>query len=179
MLLCLNSGNLLAYVSSDLGTNFTSQLTREFEKRMRSSPRFISPWHPSSIGLAERAVGNVKTIVSKLAMGHPKQWHIYLLMVMWRLREVPNESTGLAPWTLVMGHLPRGLLSFLKDSWCGDENLPVSFGKMRLNIYMNSTRNWKSQKLMPRLMLNESKIDTLRITICSVVTSILISENKF
>jgi len=64
-----------------------------------------------------------------LAMDHPKQWHTYLPMVMWCSREVPNESTGLAPWTLVMGHLPRGPLSFLKDSWCGDENLPVSLSK--------------------------------------------------
>ena len=39
-----------SYVSSDLGTNFTSQLTREFEKRMGCSPRFSSPWHPSSTG---------------------------------------------------------------------------------------------------------------------------------
>ena len=127
MLLCLNSGNLLAYVSSDLGTNFTSQLTREFEKRMLCFPRFNSPWHPSSTALAERAVGNVKTVVSKLAMDHPKQWHTYLPMVMWCLREVLNESTGLAPWTLVMDHLPRGPLSILKDSWCGDENLPCQF----------------------------------------------------
>jgi len=28
-----------------------------------------------------------------------------------------------------MGHLPRGLLSILKESWCGKEKLPVSFGK--------------------------------------------------
>jgi len=118
-----------SYVTSDLGTNFTSQLTREFEKRMGCSPRFHSPWHPFSTGLAERAVGNVKTIVAKLAMDQPKQWHTYLPMVMWCLREVPNESTGLGPWTLVMGHLPRGPLSIPKDSWCGDENLPVSFSK--------------------------------------------------
>jgi len=118
-----------SYVSSDFGTNFTSQLTREFEKRMGCSPRFNSPWHPSSTGLAERAVGNVKTIVSKLAMDHPKQWHTYLPATMWCLRESPNESTGLSPWTLVMGLLPRGPLSIIKDSWCGDENLPVSFGK--------------------------------------------------
>ena len=53
-------------------------------------------------------------IVSKLAMDHPKQWHTYLPMVMWCIREVPNETTGVAPWTLVMGHLPRGRLAILK-----------------------------------------------------------------
>ena len=40
-----------------------------------------------------------------------------------------KRETGVAPWTLVMGHLPRGPLAILKESWCGDEHLPVSFGK--------------------------------------------------
>jgi len=31
------------HVSSDLGTNYTSQLTREFEKRIGCTPRFNSP----------------------------------------------------------------------------------------------------------------------------------------
>ena len=64
-----------SYVSSDLGTNFTSQLTKEFERRMGCSPRFNSPYHPSSTGLAERAVGNVKAIIGKLAIEHPRDWH--------------------------------------------------------------------------------------------------------
>jgi len=85
-------------------------------------PRFNSPYHPQSIELAERALGSVKNIVSKLAMDHPKQWHTYLPMVMCCLREVPNETTGVAPWTLVMGPL-----AILKDSWC-DQDLPISFG---------------------------------------------------
>ena len=36
---------------------------------------------------------------------------------------------GVAPWTLVFGFLPRGPLAILKDSWCGEEDLPVNFGK--------------------------------------------------
>jgi len=116
-----------SYISSDLGTNFTARLTQEFEKRMGCVPRFNSPYHPQSTGLAERAVGNVKNIVSKLAMDHPKQWHTYLPMVMWYLREVPNETTGVAPWTLAREHLPSGPLTLLKDSWCNME-LPISFG---------------------------------------------------
>ena len=71
-----------SYISSDLGTNFAAQFTKEFEKRTGCVPRFNSTYHPQSTGLAERAVGNVKNIVSKLTMDHPKQWHTYLPMVM-------------------------------------------------------------------------------------------------
>lgn len=120
-----------SYLSSDLGTNFTSRLTKEFEKRLGCSPRYNSPFHPNSTGLAERSVGNVKTIVSKLAMDKPNQWDRYVPSVMWALREAVNATTGLSPWELVFGHTPRGPLNILKNHWLGNEKLPgfVSFGK--------------------------------------------------
>ena len=55
-------------------------------------------------------------LIGKLAVEHPRDWHNVLPMVMWCLREVENETTGVAPWTLVMGHLPRGPLTILKES---------------------------------------------------------------
>jgi len=98
-----------AHISSELDTNFTSRMTREFEKRLGCPPRFNSPYHPSSTGLAERAVGNVKTIVSILAMDHPKQWYTHLPMVKWCLREVPNEITGVPPYVLRWEIYPEDL----------------------------------------------------------------------
>ena len=121
-------------MSSDLGTNFTSQLTKEFEKRFGCSPRFNCPFHLSSTGLAERGVGNVKPIISKLATDHPKQWHKYVPTAMWCLRETINETNGVAPW--IFGFLPRGPLAILKDSWCG-ENLPVNLVRMQPHIYVS------------------------------------------
>jgi len=119
-----------SFMSSDLGTNFTSQLTHEFEKRLGCTPRFNSPWHPNSTGLVERAVGSIKSIVSKLAMDHPRQWYAYVSSVMWVLRESSNSTTGVLPWLLVMGNLPKGPVAISKDSWANDEDdLPISFGK--------------------------------------------------
>ena len=116
-------------ISTDLGRNLCCQLMRELQKQMGCTPRFNSPMHPQSTGLAERGVGNVKSIIGKLALEHPTQWHRYLPSVLWALREAVNVTTGLAPWTLVFGRLPRGPLSILKNHWLGTENLPVSFGK--------------------------------------------------
>ncbi|GFX67916.1 retrovirus-related Pol polyprotein from transposon opus [Trichonephila clavipes] len=40
-------------VASDNGTNFVAELTKEFEKRIGSSPRFSTPGYPQSNGLVE------------------------------------------------------------------------------------------------------------------------------
>jgi len=118
-----------SHLSSDLGTNFTSQLTRELEKQMGCSPRFNSPFHPNATGLVERAVGNIKSIVGKLASEKPNQWHRFLPSVLWALREAKNITTGVSPWSLVFGRVPSGPLTILKNHWVGTQKLPVSFGK--------------------------------------------------
>jgi ribosomal protein L21E len=116
-------------ISSDQGSNFTAQLTREFMKRLGVSPRFNTPGHPQASGLFERLVQSTKNIVSKLARNSPRSWHKYVNCAMWALREVPNETTGVAPFMLVFGHLPKGPLAILKEHWSGETDLPLDFGK--------------------------------------------------
>jgi len=70
----------------------------------------------------------VKTIVGILDLDHPNQFQDFLSGVLWCLREAVNSTTGLSPWTLVLGRVSRGLLSILKNHWVGTE-LPVSFVK--------------------------------------------------
>jgi len=43
-------------ISSDQGSNYTAQLTREFLKRLSVSPRFNTPGRPQAAGLCERLV---------------------------------------------------------------------------------------------------------------------------
>ena len=81
--------------SSDDGSNFCAKLTAEFMKRMSC---FSTPGHPQACGLVERCVGTIKITVSKLACDHSKQRWRYLPYVLWAYREVPNETTGQAPY---------------------------------------------------------------------------------
>ena len=46
----------------------------------------------------------------------------------WAIREVPNVTTGIAPFMMVYGRIPRGPLAILKESWTGDINLPPQGG---------------------------------------------------
>lgn len=100
-------GTSVTNVSSDNASNFTAQLTAEFMKRVVISRRFHTPGYAASTGLVERAVHSVKNTISKVACENPEKWTSYLPFVMWALREVPNETTGVPPYLLVYGRLPR------------------------------------------------------------------------
>ena len=57
----------------------------------------------------------------------PMPKHKHLQFIMWALREMPSELTGVPPCVLAMGTLPRGPLAVLRESWMGD--LPPNLGK--------------------------------------------------
>jgi len=88
-------------IQSDCGTNFTSKLTRTFLQMLGCSPRFNVPGRPQQSGLVERLIGTLKNMISKVAADHPKSSTTYLGYVLWALREVPNETTGVPPWMIV------------------------------------------------------------------------------
>ena len=40
-----------------------------------------------------------------------------------------DETTGVLPYLLVYGKIPRGPLAILRETWMGQHDLPVSLGK--------------------------------------------------
>jgi len=103
-------------VTSDNAGNFTAELTREFLKRVSCSPIYCTPRHPEANSV-ERTIGTIKAMISKVAEQHPRTWHRYIGMILFALRESVNETTGVAPYTLVYGRLPVGHYLFSKT--CG------------------------------------------------------------
>ena len=127
-------------ISSDCGTNFTSQLTQGMLKKMGCSPRFNTPGHPEASGVVERCNRTLKTMIYKLAWEQPRSWHRVLPYVLWSLRERPSSTTHVSPYTLLYGTLPRGPLSVIKESWGGEQELPLNVGK-RPEEYLKTLRN--------------------------------------
>ncbi|GBO37505.1 hypothetical protein AVEN_113961-1 [Araneus ventricosus] len=44
----------------------------------------------------------------------PRSWHTKIPFVLWAYREVPNSTTGVAPFQLLYGRKPEGPLTILK-----------------------------------------------------------------
>jgi len=104
-------------IVSDRGSNFCSQLTKEFLSRLGVAPRFNSPLHPTASGVIERFNGTFKQMLHFAMRDYGRQWHLVVSYLVWSLREVPNSTTGYSPHLSLFGRMPRGPLCILKESW--------------------------------------------------------------
>ena len=116
-------------IVSDCGTNFTSQLTREMLSRLGCTPRFNTPGHPEASGMVERFNQTCKRMLCHVVQQHQRQWHKFVPLMVWALREVPNATTGVSPYKLVYGRIPRGPLTILKESWSGEMNTSAGLAR--------------------------------------------------
>jgi len=107
-------------IVSDQGTNFTSVLTREMLSPLGCCPRFNTPGHPEASGMVERFNQTYKNMLAHVVQLHHRQWHRFVPLMVWALRDVPNATTSVSPFKFVYGRVPRGPLAILKESWAGD-----------------------------------------------------------
>ncbi|GBN88643.1 hypothetical protein AVEN_93354-1 [Araneus ventricosus] len=58
-------------------------------------------------------------------------------------REVHHSTTGLSPFQLIYGLLPRGPLSLMRDFWMGKRNIPLGVSKSIDKYLKNLRQNLK------------------------------------
>ena len=106
---------------SDGGTQFTSSQMEEILRLLGINHPVSTPYHPQSNGLCERANATIKSMIKKLSFDNPTAWDKLLQCALFAYREVPQETTGFAPFELVYGSIPRGPLTLLRDSWLNQD----------------------------------------------------------
>ena len=74
---------------------------------------FTTPYNPRGNGLCERINGVLKGMLKKMCEERPKDWDRYLPAVLFAYREVPQASTGFAPFELLYGRTVRGPMQVL------------------------------------------------------------------
>jgi len=116
-------------IVSDQGTNFSSLLTREMLSRLGCCPRFNTPGHREAFGMVERFNQTYKNMLAHVVQQHQRKWHKFVPFMVWALREVPNATTGVSPFKLVYGRVPRGPLAILKESWAGEREVPSTLSQ--------------------------------------------------
>ena len=69
-------------------------------------------------------------MIKRMCKEQPKNWNKYIDPLLFSYREVPQESTGFAPFEIMFGRPVRGPITLLQDLWTnsdGKENIKSSY----------------------------------------------------
>jgi hypothetical protein len=111
--LCFASLGLPEQLVTDNGPSFISEDFKQFMKKNGIQHIRTSPHHPSSNGLAERAVQTFKSSMKKLTEGKVSTKVSRFLMA---YRSTPHSSTGQAPAELMFGRTLRTRMDLMKPN---------------------------------------------------------------
>ena len=100
-------------IVSDNGTQFVSTEFKEFCRLNGIRHIQTAPYHPSSNGLAERAVQVFKQGIRKQSTGTLND---KISRMLFQYRITPHSTTGMAPAEMLMGRRLRSRLDLLKPS---------------------------------------------------------------
>ena len=111
-------------ILSDMGTQFVSECMEEVSRLLSIRRLTSSPYHPMCNGLVEKFNGTLKMMLKRLCSEQPRQWHRYINPLLFAYREVPQESTGFAPFELLYGRTVHGPMNILKELWTKEVDTP-------------------------------------------------------
>ncbi|XP_068230376.1 uncharacterized protein [Palaemon carinicauda] len=100
----------------DRGTNFTSKLFQQAMREFNIHNIYASAYHPQSNGALERVHQTIKNLLRKYMQETSEQWDRDIDLLMYIVRSVPQESTGVSPFELMFGRKPRTTLSMVKEN---------------------------------------------------------------
>ena len=90
-------------ISSDRGTQFTSEIFRQFTSTWGINTIQTTPYHPEANGLVERFHRRLKEALLALGADEPETWFWRLPCVMLAIRTTLKPDVGASPADLVFG----------------------------------------------------------------------------
>ena len=107
-------------IVSDNGSNFVSALTKEFYNQLGVELRTSCPYHPEANAVVERFIQSLKKLIYQVVSSDKsREWDTKMDQVLWAYRSTPHSTTGISPYQMVYGKVPRGILSILRDNMTG------------------------------------------------------------
>ena len=101
-------------------TNFVSELSQQMFSKLGIEVRHGVPGHSECQGAIERWNGNLKNLLHIVVNSDkPRDWHNKLPYLLFAYRTAPHSTTGLSPYQMVFGSIPRGPLGILSDAFIG------------------------------------------------------------
>ena len=118
---------------TDCGSQFTSEIMKEVARLLSLQSLTTSAFHAQCNSLVERSHARLKQMLLRMCAERPKDSDRYLPALLFAVREVPQESLGLAPIELLYGWNVRGPMAILRELWTNevvDKEVPSTYDYM-------------------------------------------------
>ena len=125
-------------VVTDNGRNFVSEEFKEFLQKNRIKHTTSAPYHPSTNGLAERAVQTFKQGLTKLKEGTINE---RISRFLFNYRITPQSTKGTSPAELLLGRRPLSCLDLLKPDL--STRIETKQAKQRLTSNSRTVPNYE------------------------------------
>src|ERR1700722_230069 len=107
-------------ILSDLGTNFTSKIMKDFCTMLNVKQIHSSAYRPQTNGAIERWNGSLKLMLQTGLVNKNKNlWDTLLSSILFAYRSTPQKATGFSPFEMVYGFPIKTPLDLLKEHWTG------------------------------------------------------------
>lgn len=93
-------------VTSDNGTNFTSNTFKELNKKLKTDQITTTPYHPRS-NIIERVHRTMNAYLRAFTQQKPQNWHKMLSTAAFSINNTVHSTTGLTPHHLLYGYEMR------------------------------------------------------------------------
>ena len=114
------------HIQSDQGSNFMSNVFQQVMHQLHITQHKSSAYHPQSQGGIERFHQTLKIMMRSYCFDNHKDWDEGNPLLLLKNRESVQETLGFNPFGLVFGHVVRGPLKMLKESWLAVDDESVS-----------------------------------------------------
>lgn len=141
-------------VTSDNGTNFTSGLFKELNKKLKTDQITTTPYHPRS-NIIERVHRTMNAYLRAFAQQIPKIWNRLLPTAAFSLNNTVHSTTGFTPHHLLYGYemrMPEMLLR-KKPLYNYDNYVDL------LQCEMHDAWSLAREKLQNRKVANKNQYD--------------------
>ena len=91
----------------DRDSKFTSKWWREIHRILNVKILMSTSFHPQTDGLTERANRSIAQILRAFVAANQKDWVCFLALVEFAINSTINRATGMAPFKINYGFLPR------------------------------------------------------------------------
>ena len=91
----------------DRDSKFTSKWWREIHRILNVKILMSTSFHPQTDGLMERANRSIAQILQAFIAANQKDWVRFLALVEFTINSTINRATGMAPFEINYGFLPR------------------------------------------------------------------------